>query len=236
MNIGREYRYDWHDMMVEMRGPIVGVMRAEFKRSLGRTNFAEEIYGMQGDAKGAESKAGAEPRGAFEIRLLRTRPFNSQIESAIHLAIEHVQRRIWIEDPYLADDRLISALIGARKRGIDVRVILPKKSDAKIMSGSNKVTAAVLLKHGVRVFKYPGVHHVKASLYDDWALLGSANMDHLSLRVNDELNIAYSNPAAVRELETKLFMKDFKVSKEQTMGTVKPTQRDRFDEVLADRL
>ena len=104
------------------------------------------------------------------------------------------------------------------------------------MGASNRATAAVLLKHGIRVYTYPGVHHVKAALFDGWALTGSANLDHLSLRLNDELNIAYSHPRAVRELESRLFQKDFRISTEESVDTLKPDVRNAAAEILADHL
>lgn len=237
MNFGREYRYDWHDLMIELRGPIVGVLQNEFERAWAHTDVAGDVRHW---FKRVSSNHGAAaipaPRNAFDIRILHTRPFDANIEKALHLAMQRAQRRIWIEDPYFADDRLIRALIDARDRGVDVRVILPNKSDARIMGGSNKVTASVLLRHGIRVFTYPRTHHVKAALFDDWALTGSANFDHLSLRVNEEVDIAFSHPPAVRELETRLFLQDFKICKEMKDGSVKPGLKDTMAEMLADHL
>lgn len=237
MNFGREYRHDWHDMMIELRGPIVGVLQNEFERAWAHTDVAGDVRHwfkrVSSDQAAASIPA---PRGAFDIRVLHTRPFDANIEKALHLAMQRAQRRIWIEDPYFADDGLIRELIDARDRGVDVRVILPNKSDAKIMGASNKVTASVLLRHGVRVFTYPRTHHVKAALFDDWALTGSANFDHLSLRVNEEVDIAFSDPQAVREFETRLFLQDFRVSKEMKAGSLKPDLKDAMAEMLADHL
>ena len=81
---------------------------------------------------------------------------------------------------------MIVALVRARNRGVDVRVVLPRVNDLKPGGRSNLVLANYLLEHGVRVYFYPGMTHVKALLVDDWACLGSANLNHLSLRVCQE--------------------------------------------------
>jgi cardiolipin synthase len=71
------------------------------------------------------------------------------------------------------------------------------------------VIANYLIEHGVRVYFYPAMTHVKALLVDGWACLGSGNLNHLSLRVNHEENIASSNPGFAAELKKELFEQDF---------------------------
>ena len=74
---------------------------------------------------------------------------------------------------------------------------------------SNLVIANYLMEHGVRVYFYPSMTHVKALLVDGWACLGSGNLNHLSLRVNHEENIATSDPAFADQLKKELFEQDF---------------------------
>jgi phosphatidylserine/phosphatidylglycerophosphate/cardiolipin synthase-like enzyme len=66
-----------------------------------------------------------------------------------------------------------------------------------------------MLAQGIRVFVYPGMSHIKAAVFDGWACIGSANWDRWSFRINKELNIATSHPAAVAELEQRVFETDF---------------------------
>ena len=73
------------------------------------------------------------------------------------------------------------------------------------------------LKNGVRVYAYPGMTHVKAALYDGWAIVGSANFDKLSLRVNGETCIATSDPGFVGALRRDLFERDFARATEVTV-------------------
>jgi cardiolipin synthase len=240
MNIGREYKHEWHDMMADVRGPVVGLLKAEVDRSFRQTNIAGDLSHIvsQGAIPGRDDKYTniAEPPGAYDIRVLHTRAFKPHIESAFHLAIRSAQRRIWIENPYFADDRIVRELLAARDRGVDVRVVVPFISDQKIMGANNVATAAVLLRHGVKVYVYPRKHHLKAALFDNWAFIGSANLDHLSLRLNEEVNIAYSERSAVREIENRLFLKDFRVSRELKPNSIKTDLKTSLAEFVADSL
>ena len=107
-------------------------------------------------------------------------------------------------------------LAKARHRGVDVRVIMPVEGDTGIMNKSNVIAANTLLEHGVRVYIYPGMSHVKAAVYDGWACLGSANFDKLSLRVNKELNLGISDPGFVETLRRDVFEADMAASVELT--------------------
>lgn len=97
----------------------------------------------------------------------------------------------------------------ARRRGVDVRVILPSENDLIAGRRSNVVTANHLREQGIRVYIYPGMTHVKALLVDGWSCFGSANFDALSLRLNREDNLATSNPAFAAKLRHDLFETDF---------------------------
>ena len=102
----------------------------------------------------------------------------------------------------------------ARRRGVDVRVVIPLRSDQGQLTRENVLTANALFENGVRVYIYPGMSHLKAAVFDGWACLGSANIDQLSLRINKEINIATSHPEAVDALVETLFERDFAASPE----------------------
>jgi cardiolipin synthase len=66
----------------------------------------------------------------------------------------------------------------------------------------------------VRVYLYPGMTHVKALLVDGWVSFGSANFDALSLRLNDEHDLATSNPAFAAKFMHDVFEADFNRGRE----------------------
>ena len=214
MNIGHEYRHEWHDMMVGLTGPIVGRLLRDF-------DLAWSYAGLGGDlaylhALGNGEQVGGVPpvKDYVELRPLYTRTFDPQVLRAQVAAMRRAEREIWVEQPYVSDDRLVNELIAARARGVDVRMILPSSGDSRFMNSANLLAARALVKAGVRVYVYPGMTHVKAALYDGWACLGSANFDKLSLRVNRETNVATSDPTFAGRLRQELFEADFARSRE----------------------
>jgi cardiolipin synthase len=210
MNIGREYRYEWHDLMVEVRGPVVGSLEREFKRQwahagpLGDLAYAATILDCpQRPAKVLPSEEW------MQVRLLPTKTAWKPYATAVLASLRQAQSYVYAENPYLFDKRVILALVNARSRGADVRVVLPCINDFKAGGRGNLVIANYLIEHGVRVYFYPAMTHVKALLVDGWACLGSGNLNHLSLRVNHEQNIATSDPAFAKRVKQDLFEEDF---------------------------
>ncbi len=215
MNIGREYRYDWHDLMVRVEGSVVEKLVQD----------ADEAWaqaGMLGDLAQllrSENQAHASDTGhGYPVRLLYTRAENSQIYKAKIAAIRRARQYIYMENPYFSDDIILYELIKARRRGVDVRFVISNGGDHPLMDKSNARVINEMLDNGIRVFVYPRMTHAKAAIIDGWLTVGSANLDHLSLRVNNEVNVATSSPQAVRALKEQLFERDFERSTELTQN------------------
>lgn len=217
MNFGEEYRYQWHDMMVALRGPVVGKLVKNFYE-------AWSFNGIGGDFSAAYRKIfskksrpkNAEKPGMINIRLLYTQPQEAQIFKAQIEAIKRAKKRIYIQNAYFSDDRIVKHLLDARMRGVDVRVILPSENDIGIMAKNNIAMANKLFRNGIKVYFYNGMSHVKAALYDGWAIVGSANFDKMSLFINNEMSLGIDDPTFVKQLETRLFEKDFQDSELMT--------------------
>jgi cardiolipin synthase len=210
MNIGREYRYEWHDMMVELEGPIVGSLENDFRRQwahsgpLGDLAYTAELF-----APGKQKAVSQEGTNYCRIRLLPTKTAWKPFSGAVMSALRRAQGYIYVENPYLFDKHVLAALVKAHDRGVDVRVVLPRVNDLKAGGRSNLVTANYLFQHGVRVYFYPGMTHVKALLVDGWSCVGSANLNHLSMHLCQEQNVATSDPVFAARLKTELFDEDF---------------------------
>ncbi len=230
MNIGREYRHIWHDMMVQVEGPVVGTLQEEFTRTWDYAGIVGDLALLTsyGDRETPSTKTGLYP-----MRVLKTRIGHSQIYRAQIAAIRRAKRYIYIENPYLSDDVVLHELIMARHRGVDVRVILPRQCNWKTMSRSNVLAANEMLANGIRVYMFPGMSHVKAAVIDGWACLGSANLDKASFRFNREVNLATSHPAFVDRLVTRLFKRDF--DRSILLEEARPERpSDRILEMVAD--
>jgi len=208
MNIGREYRHEWHDLMLEARGPVVAALERDFA-------LAWAHAGPLGDlAYGSATLFGKRPRagdctGLPRLRRLYTRTGAKEIRQAVLEAIERARRVVYLENPYLVDHEVTAALARARGRGVDTRVVFPSVTDFLDTDETNIDRANYLLAHGVRVYLYPGMTHVKALVADGWACLGSANFNNLSFRFNQEIDLATSDPALVEMVRAELFEADF---------------------------
>jgi cardiolipin synthase A/B len=216
MNIAREYRYEWHDLMVEVSGPIVGRLRKDFDKRWAHTGAGGDLAFFIATLKKERHADVVDGPNFMDIRPLYTRTGDAEILRAQLAAIRTARSRIYVQQPYVSDDQIVAELIHARRRGVDVRIILPTRCDFGLMDRVNLVAARALVNNGVRVYAYPGMTHVKAALYDGWAVVGSANFDKLSLRINQETNLATSDPRFVAQLEVELFDADFARSTELT--------------------
>jgi cardiolipin synthase len=211
MNIAREYRYDWHDLMIELQGPIVGEIQSEFDDAWIHAGWFGDIgwFFHKLRSRPPQSELYGHP-----IRLLHTRPGTTEILRAQKEAIRRARQYIYVENAYFTDDTLLHELIRARHRGVDVRVIVPLVTDRGALTRDNAFAANALLENGVRVFIYPGMSHVKAAVYDGWACVGSANFDRWSLKINREMNIATAHAPYVDALLERVFQADFDRSPE----------------------
>lgn len=234
MNMGREYYSEWHDLMVKVEGPVVASLSREFSRAWRKSGPWGDLALLQ---KPAIFRRPPPLDGGVPLRLLRTDAARgqTQILDATLLAIRAARQRIWIENPYFAHDDIALALASAARRGVDVRVILPARGDSTIMDAGNLSTARQLMEAGGKIYRYPRMTHMKVMICDGWGCVGSANLDTLSMRINRELNLAFTDPATLRRLENEVFVPDFRASKrlriEDTASAMAP-----FAEAIADQL
>ncbi len=209
MNIGREYRYDWHDLMVEISGPVVDQLSFDDAKASAHSALGELAY-----FKSIKRRNSPVSANSAELRLIYTKPHDAQIYRAQVEAIRRSRSYIYIENAYLADDLVLYELVKARQRGVDVRVVVPSRPDSGLMDRSNVLAINTLMRYGARVYRYPGMTHVKAAIYDGWACFGTANFDKLSFKINKEVNIATSDPDIVAALKQQIFEVDFAISEE----------------------
>ena len=117
-----------------------------------------------------------------------------KIEFAMLQAVACARRSIVIMTPYfLPDDRLISALSLAAMRGVDVDVVIPERSDHRLVDWAVGANVGPLLSDGVRLWRCPPpFRHSKVMTVDDaWCMVGSCNWDIRSFRLNFELCVEF---------------------------------------------
>ena len=105
-------------------------------------------------------------------------------------AINQATKRVWLTTPYFVpDESLLTALVTAALRGVDVRLLVPRRGDSLLVDLAARSYFPELLEGRVRVHEYqPRFIHAKTMLCDDdVAIVGTANFDNRSFRLDFEL-------------------------------------------------
>ena len=239
INLGWEYFHDWHDMMVRIEGPVVGDLvdvyetrwrGADWMRSWGLKWSGRPHTIRPPDARDSSRD--------IPLRMLVTHTSRGKREilKATSIAIRSASRRVWIQTPYFTSDDITVELENAVRRGVDVRVLIPGDKDAGLMDTVNAASLERFAGAGGKVYAYPGMTHLKAAVFDDWATFGSSNYDTLSLRINRELNLASSHPKLVEGLVEKIFLPDFRKSRLMTQKELSRISAGPHAEIAGDQL
>jgi cardiolipin synthase len=178
------------DLHLRLRGPVVGQME---------TVFAEDWHFATGQALPEPAPGGIGP-GSASCRVITDGPNEDLDRLALVLlaAVSAAQRRVTIMTPYFLPSReLLGALQAAALRGVQVSILLPGKNNLPYVHWATRNMLWELLQHGVEVrYQPPPFVHSKLLLIDeDYAQVGSANLDPRSLRLNFELNVELFDPA-----------------------------------------
>jgi cardiolipin synthase len=202
-NIGDEYRgrlrrlSPWYDTHVRVQGPAALFIQQ---------TFAEDWY--QATRERLDSAACfPEPQrlGNSVVQVLPTGPdqAESTLAQIVFAAVSSAQTSIRIATPYFAPDVAVRmALAHACYRGVRVSLLLPTRSDSRLSLWAARSFYRELLAVGVEVHEYDaGVLHSKIVTVDDrWCMVGSANMDVRSFRLNFEVTALIYDPAVAAGL------------------------------------
>ena len=204
------------DMHFRVEGPVVAYLQR---------NFLEDWYFV-------ERELVTDPRffpklefaGNSMVRAVSDGP-DKEFRKLLWLilgALACARQRVMIMTPYFIPDRpLITALITAALRGVEVQLILPERNNLPYVHWASRAYLWELLQHGIRVYYQPPPFvHTKLFVVDDvWALVGSANLDPRSLRLNFEFNLEIYDEAFTGEL-TRHFEQAIAVSRKETLVAV----------------
>jgi len=144
------------------------------------------------------------PAGAMIARGIASGPDRTlgRLHSLLLGAIRTARASVDILSPYLIPDEVIlEALRTASRAGIRVRVLLPRRADHLFLSWAAQSYLPELVEAGVEVYQVPREFlHGKLTIVDDsWVLLGSANLDARSFRLNFEFNVEVHSPELARD-------------------------------------
>ena len=151
--------------------------------------------------------------------------------SAIHAA----KARVWMTTPYFVPgEAALMALTSAALAGIDVRLLVPRMSDSRLVTLAARSYFGQLLVAGVKVYEYgPRMLHSKSLLVDDaLVIVGSANFDHRSFRLNFEVSMLFDDPTVAAQLAA-VIEGEFAQAPRVHRGRKRPLLRARVPEALA---
>jgi cardiolipin synthase len=205
-NLGDEYLGKsaewgfWRDTYVRVEGPAA--LGVQFV-------FATDWLWATGEVPDVAWEPRPAPAGDANVLVLRSDPSDIFEEAAMMYlqVLMMARRRLWLATPYFVPDTgMVSALQLAGLRGVDVRLLLPTRSDNPTGDLATKAYVEQMERAGVKMLQYrKGFLHQKCFVVDDMlAGVGTANFDNRSFRLNFELTVLVHDEAFVREVAAAL--------------------------------
>lgn len=194
---------NWHDISIMLSGANISELIYSFERIWGAVPIRARI-------KRAVHKAVIDPI----FRLNDTFRQRHIYKKTMLDDLAKCKKRIWIMNSYFVPDQeILNILVKAAQNNIDVRMILPSKTDVFIVSLVSKTFYHLLIKSGVMIYEYePGILHAKVLILDDEVYIGSSNLNHRSLRHDLELDVRVQSKETIQAINN-IFLHDFSISK-----------------------
>lgn len=190
--------FAWRDTDVQIEGPAVAEMQRLFMDTWKRKNGPP--------LAGRSYFPPLEKAGSELVRIIGSTPGekNRGTYMAYVSAITFASESIHLTNSYFVPDRqMIKALADAAERGVDVKLILPARSDSRLTWYAGRSHYTRLLKSGVKLYEHRNaVLHAKTAVIDGvWSTVGSSNMDRWSSLRNDEVNAVILGRDFARQME-----------------------------------
>ncbi len=210
LNVGDEYmghsiRFGhWRDTHLKLEGPSVHILQL---------TFCEDWYWATHQVPALHWKPEKLPYSDQHILPIPSGPADLMETCTLFFvhAINSAQTRLWIVSPYFVpDEQVMTALQLAALRGVDVRILLPDKPDHILVYLSSWSYYEQAEQAGVKIYRYQkGFLHQKVMLIDnDYATVGTANLDNRSFRINFEITVLVIDKEFCQEVENML-IEDF---------------------------
>ncbi|PKR78349.1 cardiolipin synthase [Halalkalibacillus sediminis] len=225
LNIGDEYLGrnenfgDWRDTHLYLRGEAVRSLQIIFLQDW---NYETGDFLLKQQYLSPEMVSEEHLGG---VQLIASGPDNEweTIKKLYFSMIISAKKTIWIASPYfIPDDDILTAMKVASMSGVDVRLLVPKNPDKRIVFHASRSYFPELMDAGIRVFEYPkGFMHSKVVVVDhELASIGTSNMDMRSFHLNFEVNAFLFRSDSTNQL-VEDFNRDFSVAEEIDPATFK---------------
>ena len=217
-NMSRKGHPPIRDYHFRIDGPIVHQLQYAFMR--------DWYFATDEDAETLLSREhfpNVEPTGNALIRVINGGPESEEevIADTLFAAIVAARKTLLAVTPYFVPTPdFVRALRSAALRGVDTRLIVPARNNHRFVGMAGRALYDTLLAAGVRIFERPPPFiHAKALIVDDaLAIVGTANLDARSLRLNYETNVAIYDSAFIDQLK-RLVLEDIAASAELDLAT-----------------
>ena len=199
-NVGSAYETEWRDTHFRITGAGVWDLKRAFA-DFWNLNRRRRLRASERPLL-LETASTWEPRIRFQRNVPRLWMF--PIRSMYIEAINRASKNVWITTAYfLPDQDFVDAMKDAARRGVDVRLLLPLKSNHIVADWISRGYFSQLLEAGVRVLRYRDamVHAKTATVDGTWTTVGTANIDRLSLQGNYEINVEVIDESLAKTLE-----------------------------------
>jgi len=205
-NVGSAYATEWRDTHIRITGPGVWDLKrafADFWNLSRRKRFGTSARPLL-----METSSDWEPKVRVQRNVPRLWMF--PIRSMYLEAINRASRNVWLTTAYFMPDQdFVDALKDASRRGVDVRVLIPQKSNHIVADWVSRGYFSELLGAGVRILRFEGamIHAKTATVDGSWSTVGTANIDRLSLSGNYEINVEIIDHGLAKQME-EIFLTD----------------------------
>ncbi len=204
----------WRDTHLRVEGPVIESLMY---------SFAIDWNFLRPDADVQPINVLTYDRpGDVDMQLVTSGPVDkwNNLVLCFQQAIASAQKRIYIQTPYfLPTDALLKALQGAALSGVDVRIMIPEKTDSVLLGYGSRSYIDDCLKAGVKVYLYtPGMLHAKTMVIDDgFVTTGSVNFDFRSFENNFEANLLIYSDSVNRQMRD-IFFRDLSACRKLTLS------------------
>ncbi|MFC5711553.1 cardiolipin synthase [Thalassorhabdus alkalitolerans] len=207
--LGRKKKFGfWRDFQLRISGDGVQDLQTQF--------FADWKESQQTIPASKDRYYPVLQQGPHPLRFMPTNGLG--LEKKFIQVINQADSYIYIGSPYFIPGKpLQKALITAARRGVEVSILLPKKSDHPLVKEASYPYFKDMMEAGINIFHYPkGFYHAKAMVIDDhFCDVGTANFDKRSFHLNNEINCLLLHPDIISVVKETL-SSDMKKSEQLT--------------------
>ena len=204
----------WRDIGVRLKGPPIVWLRAAFEglwqRNVRARHWRKLLESASRSGLGRLGRELVEINQSYASRRRKNQKFIKRLADAT--------QRVWLVNPYFVPSlSMLKALRRAAKRNVDVRILVPARSDLFFMPYIARKYFGWLLRNRIRIFEYqPSMLHAKIALVDDWVRIGSSNLNQRSLLHDLEVNVILRHKASIQSIEARV-QEDFRRSSEVSL-------------------